>query len=194
MKRCEIVGAWKVCHDYPTIVRALDVPYNTVRSVVKSFLRRGTVTRKKGSGRPRKTTPHSDRIQLQILEANVNGEKYCETIRKFLTDNPPPQNWIFQQDNAPAHTSRVVKNYFEEVGVRLLPWPSKSPDLNPIEHVWDFLGRKVAARVPMNLMQLRNFLGEEWNQIPQDYLNHLVEGMPRRINAVIEARGRHTKY
>lgn len=325
MKRCEIVGAWKVCHDYRTIAGALDVPYDTVKSVVKSFLRRGTVTRKKGSGRPRKTTPRSDRIivrlvrqhpfeptplilwrwgepvsrftlsrrlkeasfrryrpaikpflsplnienrlnwsmarvawrlpmfrrivwsdesrfrlfkndgrvkvwrmrgeryrsdlmlhtsqgqggsvhvwgafwyggrtQLQILEANVNGERYCETIRNFLNgDNPPPRNWIFQQDNAPAHTSRVVTNYFEEVGVHLLPWPSKSPDLNPIEHVWDFLGREVAARFPMNLMQLRNFLVEEWNRFPQNVLNHLVEDMPRRINAVIEARGRNTKY
>lgn len=138
---------------------------------------------------------YGGRSDLQILTQSVNGERYCETISSFLRDgNPLPNNWILQQDNAPAHTAQVVKDHFDELRIRLLQWPSKSPDLNPIEHVWDFLGRKVASRVPQNLLQLRNILTEEWNRIPQNYLDHLVEGMPRRIRAVLEAHGQHTKY
>ena len=137
---------------------------------------------------------YGGRSDLQVLVQTVNGERYCEVIRDFIANSGPPPGWILQQDNAPPHTSRVVTDYFQEAGVRTLPWPSKSPDLNPIEHVWDFLGRKVVARVPQNLRQLRNFLLEEWNQIPENYLNHLVEGMPRRINAVVEARGGQTRY
>ena len=137
---------------------------------------------------------YGGRSGLQVLVQNVNGERYCEVIRSFLQNNGVPPGWILQQDNAPAHNSEVVTNYFEEAGIRTLPWPSKSPDLNPIENVWDFLGRKVAARVPQNLVQLQNFLLEEWNQIPQNYFDRLVEGMPRRINAVIEVRGGQTRY
>lgn len=138
---------------------------------------------------------YGGRSDLQILRTTVNGERYCEVIRNFLLDgSQPPNDWILQQDNAPAHTSQVVMNTFEEMRIRHLPWPSKSPDLNPIEHVWDFINRKVVARVPQNLLQLQNFLIEEWRLIPQNYLDKLVIGMPRRINAVVEANGRNTRY
>ena len=115
-------------------------------------------------------------------------------IRTFLENDNPPDDWVLQQDNAPAHTSQVVKNYFDQAGIRTLPWPSRSPDLNPIEHVWDFLSRKVRTRQPQNMRQLTDFLMEEWNRIDQDYLDHLVEGMPWWIGAVLEARGRTTRY
>lgn len=137
---------------------------------------------------------YGGRSDLQILQRNVTGEVYCRVITTFLERNNPPNDWILQQDNAPAHTSQVVMGHLDELRVRRLPWPSKSPDLNPIEHVWDFLGRKVMKRGPENLDQLSIFLREEWALIPQNYLDHLVEGMPRRIQAVIEADGGNTKY
>jgi transposase len=70
-----------------------------------------------------------------------------------------------------------------------MDWPACSPDLNPIEHVWDKLERQIRCRpvVPDNLNDLRIALLEEWERIPQDYVQNLFESMPRRIEAVIRA-------
>jgi transposase len=56
------------------------------------------------------------------------------------------ENFLFMDDNARPHMARIVVRYLEQVGIRLLPWPANSPDLNPIEHVWDFLGKRVRRR------------------------------------------------
>jgi hypothetical protein len=56
------------------------------------------------------------------------------------------ENFIFMDDNARPRMTRIVVRYLEEVGIRLLPWPANSPDLNPIEHVWDFLGKRDVIR------------------------------------------------
>ena len=78
----------------------------------------------------------------------------------------------------------------------MLPWPSKSPDLNPIEHLWDDLDRRVRQRQPQpqSLKQLVNTLPDEWNHIPQQAIRTLISSMGRRCQAVIDSRGGHTIY
>ncbi|GBL73817.1 hypothetical protein AVEN_230782-1 [Araneus ventricosus] len=74
--------------------------------------------------------------------------------------------------------------------------PAYSPDLNPIEHVWDMLGRRIAARQPPTtcLPELRRALLDEWCNIPQDQIDNLILSMPRRCKACIASSGRHTPY
>ncbi|GFT85890.1 transposable element Tcb2 transposase [Trichonephila clavipes] len=71
-----------------------------------------------------------------------------------------------------------------------------SPDLNPIEHVWDMLGRRIAARQPPPtcLPKLRRALLDEWCNIPQDQVDNLILILPRRCKACIASSGRHTPY
>ncbi len=71
---------------------------------------------------------------------------------------------------------------------------ARSPDLNPIEHVWDILGRRMQHRACENLNQLFEALREEWDSIPQEDLDQLISSMPRRVGAVIEKRGGNTRY
>ena len=71
-----------------------------------------------------------------------------------------------------------------------------SPDLNPIEHVWDLLDRRVRARAipPRNVWELAGALVEEWGNISQQELANLVQSMRRRCTAVLNAAGGHTRY
>ena len=80
-----------------------------------------------------------------------------------------------------------------------MEWPPQSPDLNPIEHLWDTIDRMTRLRMAesnsgTNLERLYRCLQESWSNVPPDTLYNLLQSMPNRINAVIQARGGHTPY
>jgi hypothetical protein len=75
-------------------------------------------------------------------------------------------------------------------------WPAQSPDLNPLEHLWGHLKRRLVEHKhpPTGMEELWRRIEEEWNKIPAEVCQKLIESMPRRIEAVIEAKGGYTKY
>ncbi|UYV73054.1 hypothetical protein LAZ67_10001682 [Cordylochernes scorpioides] len=85
-------------------------------------------------------------------------------------------NLIFMDDNARPHRARPVNEYLQSEDIRRMDWPARSPDLNPIEHVWDALGRRIGARhpSPRTLVELRTALLEEWGLLPLDLLQSLL--------------------
>ena len=91
-------------------------------------------------------------------------------------------NSILQDDNARPHSAGYFRDHFQNVGVERMEWPASSPDLNPIEYLWDQLGRAVRARVTntTTLADLRQMLVEEWDAIPQQCVTRLVTSMRRR--------------
>jgi transposase len=105
-------------------------------------------------------------------------------------------SFVFQQDNDPKHTSRMAREWFEKHHVELLDWPVQSPDLNPIEHLWLHLKRKVAGyeTEPRSIHELWERVEAEWERIPKDVCVDLIKSMPRRIAAVLKAKGGYTKY
>ncbi|UYV67084.1 hypothetical protein LAZ67_4003848 [Cordylochernes scorpioides] len=108
-------------------------------------------------------------------------------------------NWSqfnFMDDNARPHRARLVNEYLQSENIRRMDWPARSPNLNPIEHVWDALGRRIGARhpSPRTLVELRTALLEEWGLLPLDLLQSLVNSMRARCETLIAVRGDHTSY
>lgn len=106
----------------------------------------------------------------------------------------PEEIWVYQQDNDPKHTANATEIWFTNNRVRLLDWPSQSPDLNPIENLWVYLNRMAANRRCQNENELFQVLSAAWREIPIHILNNLVDSMPSRCLKVIESRGYPTKY
>ncbi|KAK3548209.1 hypothetical protein QTP70_005161 [Hemibagrus guttatus] len=96
-------------------------------------------------------------------------------VHSFMETLFPDGCGLFQQDNAPCHKAEMVQ--FE-----VLSPPPNSPDLNPIQHLWDVLDKQVPSMKtpPHNLQDLKNLLRTSWSQIPQHTFRDLVESMPRQ--------------
>lgn len=127
----------------------------------------------------------SDRYITEILEPHV------VPFAPFIGEQ-----FIFMQDNARSHTARIVREYLDEVNIPLMNWPARSPDLNPIEHVWDNMGRQIRALQPpaITLNQLRGKILEIWEGIDQEFIRTLILSMGRRCQSVLNARGGNTRY
>src|SRR5271157_145686 len=125
---------------------------------------------------------------ITILEDELlNTMKYYKLNRKKV---------IFQQDGARPHTTEKVKEWFKKHKIRVLDWPPQSPDLNPIEHLWDHLKRQLAKypKEPKGVHELWERVQVEWNKIPEDVCFKLVRSMRRRVKAVDKAKGGYTRY
>ncbi|CAF1115806.1 unnamed protein product [Rotaria magnacalcarata] len=101
---------------------------------------------------------------------------------------------VFQHDNNPKHTSRIVKNWLDKHRVKRLIWPPFSPDMNPIEHLWDELERRMKEHQPKNQKELRETLQAEWQNIGPDVTNKLVESVPNRLYECSRMKRYPTRY
>lgn len=139
------------------------------------------------------------RTPLITIHGNLTSVQYRDRIleptvrpyRQYLGDN-----FIFQDDNPRVHRSRLVNTFLQAEEINRIDWPSRSPDMNPIEHAWDQLKHAVRKHrnPPQTLDDLRRVAIEEWDRLEQNRLNDLVDSMPRRVRACANARGGVTKY
>lgn len=142
--------------------------------------------------------------QLYRIVGNMNAPGYVEildknlhkSLRKHGLKSSGRYGILFQQDNDPKHRSRAAEAWFTRKRIRRLTWPSNSPDINIIEHVWDQLDKLIRAcdRLPCNLEELWQALQKEWSKFPQHSLDTLFESLPHRIAALLKAKGGNTKY
>ena len=137
------------------------------------------------------------RSQLFVVQASLTGSVYRDLLQHFVEEYRAdlPEHWILQDDNAPPHRAAVVQEFKANQDIRSLPWPANSPDLNPIEHAWDCLGRAVRSHPQAtSIQQLADLLEREWDLIPQEFLDNLIRSMSSRVGAVLQSRGGHTRY
>ncbi len=135
----------------------------------------------------------------------IKGILVKEKYRQILIKHAVPcgkkligKSFILQQDNDPKHTANIVKRYLqrkEENGdLKLMEWPSQSPDLNPIENLWRLVNDNAKDRHPSNEDDLFDIIQDAWLKIDDSITKKLVSSMRRRCEAVIANRGYPTKY
>ena len=144
---------------------------------------------------------HGMKTPLVVIQGNLTVVRYRDQVlMPHVLPLVNAHNLTFQHDNARPHVARVCRDFLNQNNVQVLDWPPYSPDLNPIEHVWDALDRRVRKRVnvPNNVAQLQLALFQEWNNIPQRTIDNLVGSMVRRVRAataaVVATRAIDTHY
>ena len=122
------------------------------------------------------------RSRLLRIEGNLNSNR---NIREVLQPKVLPLLQatplaIFQQDNARPHMARIVQALFQRRRVSLLPWPARSPDMSPNEHVWDMVDRRLIRQDPPApiLDALWTRMQTSWRDIPQEDIQGLFDSMP----------------
>ncbi|KAK7116312.1 hypothetical protein V1264_002016 [Littorina saxatilis] len=139
------------------------------------------------------------RTPLYHVVGNLTGVRYQNEILQPLVV-PALQaigpRAILQDDNAPPHRSAAVNTFIQQARVNRMLWPANSPDLNPIEHMWDELCRRVQQHhpPPANLGQLLQWLQQEWNGVPRAFICNLIHSMRQRCVECLAHNGGHTRY
>lgn len=106
----------------------------------------------------------------------------------------PTGHWWFQQDNWTVHTAGTSRDWLHNHGIDLIDWPAWSPDLNPIEELWNDLKRRVYGRQPNSMEQLERYITEEWAATDLSFIAHICRNMPRRLQLVIDNDGHKIPY
>ncbi len=142
---------------------------------------------------------HDFRSRLVVINGNLTARRYIdEILRPELVPliRRRRNGLTFQQDNARPHSARVTQEFLRQERIDVLPWPSVSQDLNPIEHLWDELGRRLRGRqhAPGTRQQLEIALREEWDNIPRRTIRRLCLSMPSRLRECQRKGGGHSRY
>lgn len=140
------------------------------------------------------------KVDLIFIDKTMNSIDYQEMIRPLFPAwgyEMAGIGWKFQQDNAPIHVSRQTLAYFKDQNITLFhTWPAKSSDMNIIENVWSILAREVykEGRQYSNRDELKKSIVAAWKNIDHSKIRKLYHSLPRRMIALYDAKGKHTKY
>jgi transposase len=144
--------------------------------------------------------------QWSVTRLHPRGGYSANSYLEILDDQLPQiyePGMTFMQDNASIHTAKRVKAWFEEHGVAVIDWPPYSPDMNPIEHAWHLLKSWLQINYPelkemgkgqADQLAWKQAIIEGWASIDQQVLDNLLGSMQKRCQALVDAKGWHTKY
>lgn len=134
---------------------------------------------------------------LIFVKGNINSIKYCEILEEGLLQSDIVESDLpfkFQQNNARPHTSTDTRTWFQDNFVTVIDWPAASPDLNPIENVWQVIKDKVEKLEPVSINDWRTTIQQTWASLDDLYLDNLIDSMPRRLEQCVRRNGALTDY
>ena len=144
---------------------------------------------------------HDCKLDLVTIQGNLTGDLYIRDVLQpvvvpHFDNHPLATRPVYMDENARPHRSRAVTAYLQSEAVTSVPWPAMSPDLNPIDHIWDMLGRRIQAQEPpvQTIRQLKAALHRECQQLSQQDSRCLTGGMRHRVEAIIQPRGGYNRY
>ena len=119
---------------------------------------------------------HDHKLDLKVVRQTLTGQRYIDDILEPIVDPHFQAHQaarpIFQDDNVHPHRARIVTDSLAQEGIENLQWPSRSPDMNPIEQVWDRMGRNVCKQNDVaTLDDLVRALVNELNNLQQLFFN-----------------------
>jgi len=135
------------------------------------------------------------------IKENLNAERYVEILSDYV---PASRDWygmevkdfVFQHDNSKIHTSWIATKFLKERKIKVLDWPSRSPELNPIENLWSEIERRLDdyKEASKTIDELWDRIQDAWCSIPISYIRSLYESMPRRMQKLKDNKGGHINY
>ena len=131
---------------------------------------------------------------LETFIGTMDSQHYVEeTLENYLRPSIgllyPFGDCIFQQDNTPPNTARITKQGLANNDFPVLDWPPYSPDLNPIEHVWEHLKQKLYTSMPSTPQEVMNTFLSLWNELRTQYAESLVFPIYNRMDNIIQTNG-----
>jgi hypothetical protein len=154
--------------------------------------------------------PHPDRVsvwgcfsgrgsgEIEIFTDMLDAPKMKAILHTHLLPSANrlfgSEAWWLLQDNDPKHKSKVVQRWLFSQGVQCIDFPPYSPDLNPIENLWNHLKCRVEKRNARDIEELEQHLTEEWKATDKTFLSVLSHSMPKRCEAVVQNKGHKTPY
>jgi transposase len=138
---------------------------------------------------------------LTKIDGNMNGQLYLHILQDELLQTI---NWyhldkngiVFQHDNDPKHKAKIVTKWLKHQQISVLDWPPQSPDLNPIENLWHWFKNRLNSyeTQPTSIHELWEHIQDTWETFTAEECIKLIESMPKRIFAVLEAKGGATHF
>ena len=135
---------------------------------------------------------------LVVCNGNLNARRYIDQIIRphVVPMFRQRRGFTFMHDNARPHTAIITRHFLGQNNIPVLPWPAHSPDCNPIEHMWDELGRRLRQRphAPTNVNELTRALQKDGTIFQDMFFRNLCNSLPHRVQAVINNNCGHTRY
>lgn len=132
------------------------------------------------------------------IDGDVYREHIVPVIHQFKHIHQARLGWgypaILMEDGASIHTAKATRALHAQLGVLIMKWPANSPDLNPIENIWRLLKYRIGKRFPKTEAEVRQFVQEEWAKLTPFDIAKYTASMKERCEAVIAAKGGHTKW